>query len=227
MSDREKFSRQFGIFDPEEYKDRHVTVVGCGGIGSNTAFCLAKMGIRNLRLIDKDVVEDANLGSQFYTEEDLGSYKSEALSDRITSFCGKGLEIEPIIDFADQSLDLKTDILILALDSIDSRREVFMSKSGSMASYIIDSRMGSTGASFFMIDAKDRPMLASKYIESFSRPVTPLPCAEKAIVFTVFTIAGIIGLWAITIGATYERRDISINNNIIDSSPTKPRNKVD
>jgi len=41
------------------------------------------------------------------------------------------------------------------------------------------------------------------------------------------TIAGIIGLWTITIGATYERRDISINNNIIDSSPTKPRNKVD
>jgi hypothetical protein len=41
------------------------------------------------------------------------------------------------------------------------------------------------------------------------------------------TIAGVLGLWTITIGATYERRDVSINNNIIDSSPTKPRNKVD
>jgi len=54
------------------------------------------------------------------------------------------------------------------------------------------------------------------YLESgYITPVLPM------------VIAGVLGLWTILIGATYERRDISINNNIIDSSPTKPRNKVD
>jgi len=190
---REKFSRQFGLFDPELYKDRSVTVVGCGGIGSNAAFCLAKMGISNLTLIDMDTVERANLGSQFFTESDIGKQKSEALAEKLKYFCGNELIINPVVEFANQSMDRETDILVFALDSIDSRRSVFLSRSGSKSSYLIDARMGSTGASFFMMSSEDRPTLASKYIESLNRPVTPLPCAEKAIVFTVFTIAGIIG----------------------------------
>ncbi|MFH0724876.1 MAG: sulfur carrier protein ThiS adenylyltransferase ThiF [Pseudomonadota bacterium] len=58
-----------------------VGVAGLGGLGSNVAIALARMGVGTLILADFDIVEPSNLNRQQYFMEHLGGYKSVAMTD--------------------------------------------------------------------------------------------------------------------------------------------------
>jgi sulfur carrier protein ThiS adenylyltransferase len=58
-----------------------VGVAGLGGLGSNVAIALARMGVGTLILVDFDIVEPSNLNRQQYFMEHLGSYKSVAMTE--------------------------------------------------------------------------------------------------------------------------------------------------
>ena len=60
-----------------------VAVVGLGGLGSNIAILLARMGISHLHLIDFDKVDVSNLHRQQYFVEQVGLYKTEALASTL------------------------------------------------------------------------------------------------------------------------------------------------
>lgn len=67
-----------------------VAVCGLGGLGSNVAIHLARAGVGRLHLIDFDRVDIANLNRQQYFPAQLGTYKTEALSEtlhRIAPYC--------------------------------------------------------------------------------------------------------------------------------------------
>lgn len=61
------------------FKAAKVAIAGLGGLGSNIAIALARVGIGELLLVDFDVVEPSNLNRQAYYMEDLGLKKSDAL----------------------------------------------------------------------------------------------------------------------------------------------------
>ena len=56
-----------------------VAVVGLGGLGSNIAVALTRLGIGSLYLYDFDKVELSNLNRQYYFLDDIGKYKADAL----------------------------------------------------------------------------------------------------------------------------------------------------
>ena len=56
-----------------------VAIVGLGGLGSNVALWLARLGVGRLLLYDFDKVELSNLNRQYYFLEDVGQYKATAL----------------------------------------------------------------------------------------------------------------------------------------------------
>ncbi len=60
-----------------------VAVCGLGGLGSNIAISLARAGIGKLILIDFDRVDLANLHRQQYKADQIGRYKTEALSENL------------------------------------------------------------------------------------------------------------------------------------------------
>ena len=60
-------------------QEAKVAVVGLGGLGSNVAMWLARLGVGHLMLYDFDKVELSNLNRQYYFLEDVGKYKAEAL----------------------------------------------------------------------------------------------------------------------------------------------------
>ena len=79
-----RYSRQvifekIGSKGQEKLKEAKVTVIGMGALGTRTAELLARAGVGDLTLIDRDIVELSNLQSQaLFIEEDVN--KSKALA---------------------------------------------------------------------------------------------------------------------------------------------------
>ena len=92
----DRFSRQvryapFGREGQERVAKATVAVVGLGGLGSWIAEQLARAGVGELRLIDRDVVEESNLPRQtLYLDEDAkrGRPKAEAAAERLAGVGG-------------------------------------------------------------------------------------------------------------------------------------------
>lgn len=68
-----------------------VAICGLGGLGSNIAVALARAGIGKLCLIDFDTVDVTNLHRQQYKAKQVGTLKTEALTEVLS-------EIAPYIE---------------------------------------------------------------------------------------------------------------------------------
>lgn len=105
----------------ESLKDKHVVIVGAGGIGNYISSSLIGLGIGKLTLVDSDIIELSNLSRQImFTEEDIGKSKiktlKSALSNRNTE-----VEIETFEYTINSAEDFnkipKGDLLVLSADS--------------------------------------------------------------------------------------------------------------
>ncbi len=63
----------------EKLKKASAAVAGLGGLGSNAAVTMARMGVGRLKLVDFDIVEPSNLNRQYYDITQIGMKKTEAL----------------------------------------------------------------------------------------------------------------------------------------------------
>ena len=73
---------------------QQLTICGAGALGSHLADNLARQGFRQLRVIDRDRVEEHNVSTQLYGESDVGAWKVEVLRQRL--FRATGIEIEAL-----------------------------------------------------------------------------------------------------------------------------------
>jgi adenylyltransferase/sulfurtransferase len=79
--DRQALFYHIGAYGQKKLLESRVTILGCGGLGSVSANSLARAGIGNLRLVDKDVVDFSNLGRQvLYDEIDASKNRPKALA---------------------------------------------------------------------------------------------------------------------------------------------------
>lgn len=60
-----------------------VGIAGCGGLGSNCAAALARVGIGKLIIADFDVIEESNLNRQFYFWDQIGKEKARTLKENL------------------------------------------------------------------------------------------------------------------------------------------------
>lgn len=67
---------------------------GAGALGSNLADTLARQGFQTLCVIDRDRVEDRNVSTQIYGQEDVGAWKVEVLRNHL--FRAVGIEIDAV-----------------------------------------------------------------------------------------------------------------------------------
>jgi molybdopterin-synthase adenylyltransferase len=128
--DMQRYSRQLmleeiGFEGMEKIRKAKVCVVGAGGIGNPVITQLVAMGVGNLRIVDRDVIEVTNLHRQhLYTDDDIGKVKVEAAAERLRRI-NPGVQIEPVptsvTKFTAESIVKGFDIVIDALDSVDAR----------------------------------------------------------------------------------------------------------
>ena len=71
-----------------------ITVCGAGALGSHFADNLARQGFSQLKVIDRDRVEEHNVSTQLYGESDIGAWKVEVLRQRL--FRATGVEIDAV-----------------------------------------------------------------------------------------------------------------------------------
>lgn len=69
-----------------------VVLCGAGAIGSNLAEALARQGLHNLVLIDRDRVEEHNISTQTFCTEDIGAKKADVVARRIYDAVGEEIE---------------------------------------------------------------------------------------------------------------------------------------
>lgn len=72
-----------GGFMLSKLKEKSVGIAGCGGLGSNCAVALARVGIGQLLLADFDIVSESNLNRQYYFRDQVGMKKIYALRDNL------------------------------------------------------------------------------------------------------------------------------------------------
>ena len=83
----------------------NVAIAGLGGLGSNIAYSLARIGVGHLHLIDFDKVDITNLNRQQYFMEHIGMYKTEALKSLL-------LKINPYLDIRTDCVKVTDDNLV-------------------------------------------------------------------------------------------------------------------
>lgn len=104
--------------------ETRVTLCGAGALGSHLADNLVRQGVRQLRVIDRDKVEEQNVGTQLYGDAEVGVRKVEALRNRL--FRATGVEVDAIGKelTARNSRGLLAGLVIDAFDNSASRRLV-------------------------------------------------------------------------------------------------------
>lgn len=108
----------------QKVKNSKVAIAGLGGLGSNIAVMLARIGVGELLLIDFDIVEPSNLNRQSYYIKHLGMNKTDALKEQLK-------EINPFIKIITKNIKIDEsnlkklfapyDIVCEAFDKADQK----------------------------------------------------------------------------------------------------------
>lgn len=189
--ERIDYQRQTALFDPRQYGDKDVVIVGLGNIGSNTAITLARLGMRRIKLYDFDTVEVHNLTSQAYTVNDIGQPKAIALASYLSTLNPEGI-FQPICrKFGEETEDfegLGDSIMVIAIDTMQGRKEIYTMLSSRKISpqLIIDGRIGGEQLELYMINS------LAGWSTTFSDNPAADPCGGRFICYVSVMMGGLI-----------------------------------
>ncbi|MBK7094437.1 MAG: sulfur carrier protein ThiS adenylyltransferase ThiF [Saprospiraceae bacterium] len=113
-------------------KEKTVGIAGCGGLGSNCAVALARVGIGKLVIADFDVIEKSNLNRQYFFYDQIGMLKADALKENIRRV-NPEVEVEAHNVYLDQSnipvLFSDCDVIVEAFDKPEMKEMILRSVS--------------------------------------------------------------------------------------------------
>lgn len=187
----DRYARQLGIYNPEGKRD-HVTMIGCGGIGSFTAFGVAKLGVPKITLIDPDIVEEHNLPNQNFLPEDIGKPKALALAEQIDHNL---IDVDTWTGTA-ENYDPGVDGLVLSgVDSMSARKDIWEQciKLNPRVSLYIDGRLSGE----YMLAYAVNPT-SGEDIERYERTLhsddegEAVACTERGIIDVGLQIASML-----------------------------------
>jgi len=111
----------------EKLKTKTVGIAGCGGLGSNCAVALARVGVGKLVLADFDKIEESNLNRQYFFYDQIGKIKSDTLKENIERINSE-VEIVSHPVFLEESnfanIFRECDLIIEAFDRPESKEMI-------------------------------------------------------------------------------------------------------
>lgn len=179
---------------PVNLLNKSVRIVGAGAVGSFVALTLSKMGFSDITVHDFDEVSTENLSCQFYRIDDIGFRKVDALKEIVADF--SGTEIKTVPEKLESISPLKSDILIMAVDSMSARKLIWgcvESTIGGRPKIVLDPRMGAEACSVYVVD----PNYSSdvdRYEKSLYSDENAIQerCTAKATMYTATMLSGMV-----------------------------------
>src|SRR4029077_19016776 len=106
----ERYSRQirfYGVGEEGQRRllDSHVTLCGCGALGTVLANALVRAGVGHLSLIDRDFIETSNLQRQvLFDEHDVAENlpKAEAAARKLAP-TNPAVHVQPVVTDIDRT----------------------------------------------------------------------------------------------------------------------------
>ncbi|HNW70649.1 MAG TPA: sulfur carrier protein ThiS adenylyltransferase ThiF [Bacteroidales bacterium] len=129
-------------------KEKSVGIAGCGGLGSNCAVALARVGVGKLIICDFDVVSETNLNRQYFFYDQLGQKKALALQENIN-------RINPFVTAEAHDIKLNAenitelfhdcDVIVEAFDRADMKKMILETVLSQMPDKPLVSGIGLSG----------------------------------------------------------------------------------
>lgn len=128
----ERYSRQmrfYGVGEPGQRQllASHVTLCGCGALGTVLANHLVRAGVGHVRIIDRDFIEPSNLQRQvLFDEHDIAENlpKAEAAARKLGAI-NSSIHVEPIVADIDRTNILEfcqdADLILDGTDNFEIR----------------------------------------------------------------------------------------------------------
>ena len=124
------FSRQIKLWGEETQKslqNKHIVIIGCGGLGCSLGYALGLSGIGKITLVDFDVINIHNIHRQIaFNSEDINKNKCDVLKDIIVSR-NPYVEVDTIFGTFDDYVVKKTvkpDLILDATDNLPVRAKI-------------------------------------------------------------------------------------------------------
>lgn len=128
----DRIEQLIGIDALNKINEKTVLVVGLGGVGGSSVVSLVRSGIKNIIIVDFDIIEESNLNRQVIAfNNNIGIKKVDATYNLIKSI-NKDINIVKYDMFLDKDNismifdNNKIDYVIDAIDSIDSKKILIM-----------------------------------------------------------------------------------------------------
>jgi sulfur carrier protein ThiS adenylyltransferase len=132
----------------QKIKKSIVGIAGLGGLGSNIAIALARIGVGALILVDFDVVEPSNLNRQQYFIHQIGMPKVEALQEnlsKINPYVRVWLYNEKLDRNNVERIFKEADVVVEAFDRADEKAMLINAVSEKMPDKYIVAASGVAG----------------------------------------------------------------------------------
>ena len=129
-----KFIRTINLIGENNFnklKDKHILILGLGGVGGYCLEAIARSGINNITIVDFDRVDETNINRQIIANiNNIGEYKTEEWYKRIKSInpdCNLTIINEKIdLDNIDILFKNKIDYIIDACDTILVKKQLII-----------------------------------------------------------------------------------------------------
>lgn len=188
----ERYHGQLDIIAPDVLAKPKYLFVGAGAIGSFTCSMLAKMGGKDITVIDFDTIEEHNISNQFYPVDEIGTPKVDALQAVAHEFSGESIKTHcmewpfPLGDEPD------FDMVISCVDKMEVRKALW-DHYKTRTKHFIDGRMGAEFLRAFAVDTGNKEEV-DYYASTLHTQAEAVQarCTEKTIMYTVLMVSGIL-----------------------------------
>ena len=169
----------------KESQKEWILLVGTGGIGSSTLLALTKTIPATYMIIDNDVVESINVGTQMFTKEQVGTSKVEAIKN--TCNLHSYTTIHAIKNRYNSNYI--QPIVITGLDNMQTRKEVYDAwKLNPKRELLLDGRMRANLYEVYAVTPENQEEYEKTLFDDSE--VDDGPCTFKQTAYVGFLIAG-------------------------------------
>lgn len=188
-------TRHITLFDPNQFGNKPVHIIGCGATGSKVILELAKLGVPNIHAWDFDKIESHNIANQAFKITQIGQYKADAIKALCKEFADSDITAHQEKVEAGKRL---SGVVFVLTDTMKSRKEIWDGclKSKLSVDAVIETRMGVNSLRVYTVKPAD-PVHIKAYEDTLYADEQSVEsvCGSKITVGATANITASFAVW--------------------------------